>query len=184
MANTPVSGDDDARLMQRLARGEREALAELVRRHQARVLELACRTLGDRELGQDIAQEAFLRVWRSAAQYEPRAQFTTWLYRIVVNLCFDARKKRRPILGERRLAEAEAGDHPAAAAERQDRAAAVQRAVDRLPERQRVAVVLHRFGGLSLREVAEATGWSPSAVESLLVRAYAELRKSLKNLME
>ena len=184
MAAVLPTEDDDVRLMRRLADGDREALAELVRRHQARVLELAYRTLGDRDLAHDLAQETFLRVWRSAAQYEPRARFTTWLYRVVVNLCLDARKKRRPLLGDPRLAEAEAGDHPAAAVERQDRAVAVQRAIDRLPDRQRVAVVLHRFNGLSLREVAEATGWSASAVESLLVRAYSELRERLKNLAE
>ena len=173
---------DDARLMRRVAEGDRSALASLVRRHQRRVLELAYRTTGDRTLAEDVAQDAFLRIWRSADRYQPTAQFTTWLHRIVVNLCLDAFKKRKPITGDPPDAVDLRSDDPAAVLERDDRAMAVRRAVVSLPERQRVAVVLHRFSGLPIRSVAETTGWSESAVESLLVRAYAALRKSLISL--
>jgi RNA polymerase sigma-70 factor (ECF subfamily) len=170
---------DDASLMARLREGDRAALGELVRRHQQRALEIAVRTLGDPGLAEDVAQEAFLRVWRSAGDYTPKALFTTWLYRIVVNLCLDARKKRRALLGDApdradaRLAPAEAG------LEHADKVAIVRAALERLPERQRTAVVLHKHSGLTMREIAESTGWSESAVESLLVRAYASLRQWL-----
>jgi RNA polymerase sigma-70 factor (ECF subfamily) len=179
---TPVNSADDAQLMTRLAGGDKEALVELVQRHQQRVLALAYRLTGDRALAEDLAQEAFLRVWRSAARYRPQARFTTWLYRIVVNLCLDASKKRRPVSGELPNKADARIPPPPAAADFRVRATAVQQAVARLPGRQRVALVLHRFSGLSVQAVAEATGWSESAVESLLVRAYSTLRKSLRNL--
>ena len=173
---------DDAQLMALLAEGDRTALGELVKRHQHRVLEIAHRTTGDQVLAEDIGQEAFLRVWRSAARYHPTAQFTTWLYRIVVNLCLDAFKKRKPLAGDPPDAAGNESEQPSRFLEHGDCAEAVRAAVASLPERQRVAVVLHRFSGLPQRAIAEATGWTESAVESLLVRAYAALRKSLKNL--
>ncbi len=163
-----------------VAAGERSALAELVKRHQHRVLEIACRTTGDMTLAEDIGQEVFLRVWRSAERYRPTARFTTWLYRIVVNLCLDAFKKQRPFSGDPPDVAEPVAACPSTTVEQEDRAAAVRAAVAALPERQRLAVVLHRFSGLPQRTVVEATGWSESAVESLLTRGYANLRKALK----
>lgn len=173
---------DDAQLMARLAAGDRMALGALVQRHQRRVLELAYRTTGDHALAEDIGQEAFLRVWRSARRYKPTAQFTTWLYRIVVNLCLDAFKRRKPVSGDVPDGAANGAGESITAIEARERATAVQQVVAALPDRQRVAVVLHRFSGLTVRETAETTGWSESAVESLLVRAYATLRRSLMEL--
>ena len=178
------SPQKDALLMKRLAEGDKAALGELVERHQRWVVEVAYRSMGNWGWAEDIGQEAFLRVWRSVDRYEPRAQFTTWLYRIVVNLCLDALKKRKPVFGDPPEVPDETGVSPSASLEARDRAAAVQQAVSHLPERQRVAVVLHRFSGLPIRKIAEITGWTESAVESLLVRAYAELRRKLKKLME
>lgn len=164
--------------MQQLARGDRDALAALVRRHQRRILTLAYRLTRDWSAAEDIAQDAFLRLWKAAPRYRPEARVTTLLHRIVVNLCLDAAKKRRPILGEvpETPAPNQAADGPFDVA---SASAAVRAAVADLPERQRIAVVLHKFSGLSQREVAEVTGWTPSAVESLLVRAYAALRERL-----
>ncbi|MCO6437902.1 MAG: sigma-70 family RNA polymerase sigma factor [Phycisphaerae bacterium] len=176
-----LSPTPDAALMERVARSDRAALGEIVRRHQRRVFELAFRTTSDRALAEDIVQDSFLRVWRSAGRYQPTARFSTWLYRIVVNLCLDAFKKRRPgslpAVDDRK---GEGGD-PADGASAAHRAERVRAAVDRLPERQRVALVLHRFEGLSLGDVSSATGWSKSSVESLLVRAYARLREELSD---
>ncbi|UCG17268.1 MAG: sigma-70 family RNA polymerase sigma factor [Phycisphaerales bacterium] len=184
MPNDARRSGDDVELMARLADGDQSALAQLIQRHQHRVLDIAYRTIGDRVLAEDIAQEAFLRVWRSAGSYVPSAQFTTWLYRIVVNLCIDASRKPKAL-----TIDGPAVPHPEMAAvssglERSDRIAAVRRAVARLPRRQRVALVLHRFSGLSIRVISDATGWSESAVESLLVRAYASLRQALTEFTE
>jgi RNA polymerase sigma-70 factor (ECF subfamily) len=178
----------DAELMARLARGDMPALGELARRHQGRVLELAYRTLGSWDLAEDVAQEAFLRVHRAAKRYRPTAMFTTWLYRIVINLCLDEQRKRAKSgapLEPEVCEQIPASDHDTA--EKEEIAVLVRTAVQALPERQRVAVVLHRYSGLNHAQISEATGWTQSAVESLLVRAYANLREKLrkmKNLIE
>lgn len=175
----------DAELMRRLADGELAALGLLVERHQDRVRRLAWRLVGRTE-ADDIAQEAFLRLYSGVARYRPTAALSTWLHRIVVNLCLDWCRKHKPKLlpgGHPSLAGPAASDSPVGsdspyeAAERQ---AAVRRAVEELPDRQRVAIVLHRFEGLGHAEIAELTGWSESAVESLLVRAYGTLRGRLR----
>ena len=167
--------------MIRVSGGDTTALASLIQRHKQHVLALAYRTLGRWHTAEDIAQETFLRVWRAAPNYRPTALFTTWLHRIVVNLCLDEMRKRKPDPTDPPDLSDGGRGNPANALERDDRAAAVRRAVDRLPERQRVAVVLQRFSDMPVKEISQATGWSESAVESLLVRAYRALRESLQD---
>ena len=179
---------NDSQLMARLASGDMSALGELTRRHQRKVLELAFRTLGAWDLAEDVAQETFLRVYRAAKRYQPTAKFTTWLYRIVVNLCLDEKRKQakagaslEPAAHEQYSA---SNDNPV---EKEEMTKLVRAAVQALPERQRLALVLHRYDGLNHAEISEVTGWTQSAVESLLVRAYANLRGKLakiKNLLE
>lgn len=165
-------------LIAAVAGGSMPALAELVRRHQDKVLSLSYRILGRWDQAEDVAQEAFLRVYRAAGQYEPNAAFTTWLYRIVVNLCLDAKRRTRkapiplPVDASLQVEDCD----PLEAQEQVER---IRQAVADLPERQRAVLVLHRYQDLSHRQIAEATGWSESAVESLLVRAYANLRKAV-----
>jgi RNA polymerase sigma-70 factor (ECF subfamily) len=170
----------DVELMARLGRGDLAALGILAERYQQRILSLSYRLLGDWHKAEDVSQETFLRLRQAAAQYEPQAKFTTWLYRIVHNLSLDQQRKTAndPVSLEVLPAEAEqtAPDSPV---ERRELAEAVQKAVGELPDRQRRALILHRYEGLSHEEIAEVTGWSPSAVESLLVRAYESLRKKL-----
>lgn len=181
MTNEPPHDEprDDVSLMADLAAGRIGALDELVRRHQEKVLALAFRTLGDPEAAQDVAQEAFIKVLRSARRYQPTAKFTTWLYRIAVNCCLDLMRRRRPSVNIDDVAAPVAQESAPGDAIQAETALAVRRAVEALPERQRLVIVLHRFGGLSHREVAQATGWSNSAVESLLTRAYVTLRQRL-----
>lgn len=170
----------DAELMRRLGVGDMSALAELVRRHQQRVRALAYRLTGRWDVADDVAQDTFVKLHRVAGRYRPTAALSTWLYRMVVNLCLDLRRRRRAVsLGN--AAELLPGE-PAAdeCLVRRERIDAIQRAVAELPERQRAALVLHRFEGLSHMQIAEVTGWSPAAVESLLVRAYAQLRERLR----
>ena len=177
MANSKI---DDSTLMSHVGAGDMSALGELVSRHQDRVLEIAFRTLGRWDLAEDVAQETFLRVHRAARKYKPKAKFTTWLYRIVVNLCLDEKRKRARSGMSLEDAPIDAGTVPNGnIIEKKETTELVKAAVDGLPERQRIALVLHRYEGLSHGQIAEATGWSSSAVESLLVRAYANLRKKL-----
>jgi RNA polymerase sigma-70 factor (ECF subfamily) len=179
---------NDAELMARLAVGDMSALGELARKHQAKILELAFRTLGAWDIAEDVAQETFLRVYRAAKSYKPTARFTTWLYRIVINLCLDEQRKRtragRPLEPEIYEQLTASNSNPV---EKQEIAASVRAAIYALPERQRLAVVLHRYNGLNHAQISETTGWTQSAVESLLVRAYANLRDKLakmKNILE
>ena len=153
-----------------------------MRRHQARALALAIRFLGRRDLAEDICQDAFLRVFQSARNYRPTAQFTTWLYRILANLCWDSR--RRSARSPTPLSVA-TDDRPAPldeSAQREARAERVRAAVTALPDRQRLALILHRYENLDHAQIAAVTGWTRSAVESCIVRAYGKLRDSLADL--
>lgn len=175
----------DAELMTAVAGGRMAAMGELVHRHQASVMAVAYRFVDRWDLAEDVAQDVFVRIHRAAADYRPEAKFTTWLYRIVVNLCLDVKRRetRRPVSMAEMPADPPA-DAPPDPIEARETAGRVRQAVGDLPDRQRTAVVLHRYDGLSHREIAEVTGWSESAVESLLVRGYAGLRDALADMNE
>lgn len=176
--------DDDAALIARVAGGDREAMAMIVMRHQAMLLRTAARLLHDGSRAEDVVQEAFIRAYQHARGFDPSARVSTWLYRIVCNLCVDEirRLARRPRADAAPSCPRNSEDGIQQMLER-ERAERVAAAVARLPERQRIAVVLHRYEGLSMREVAACLDWSESAVESCLVRAYARLRGELADLM-
>jgi RNA polymerase sigma-70 factor, ECF subfamily len=174
----------DHELVPLVGAGDREALAVLVRRHQTLVVNLAYRFLGRWDLAEDAAQDAFVRVWKAAATLRPEAKFTTWLYRLVANQCWD---RRRQAARELRRRAAAAGpmntpDNPAAALQQREHIERIRRAVAALPDRPRLAVILHRYEGLAHQEIMDVTGWSRAAVESCLVRAYEGLRHSLSDL--
>ncbi len=174
----PLTDND---LIAALTAGDTEALGELARRHQQRVLSLAERMLGRHDQAEDVCQEAFLRVYQAAATFVPKARFSTWLYRITVNLCCDALRRR----GHEACAfpaEPPAGDwaNPCQAAQLDELGRRVRKAVLSLPQRQKVAVVLHRYQQLTHAEIAEVMQCSGPAVESLLVRAYEQLRRDLR----
>lgn len=168
----------DADLMRRISAGDMESFATLIRRHQQRVHRLAYHITGAIDVADDITQESFLRVLRSAHNYRPSAAFTTFLHRIVVNLCLD--RGKRPKLMAFREDPPGATVAPDDALSRDERITAIREAIAALPERQRIALLLHRFEGLNHEAISHATGWSESAVEALLVRAYARLRERLK----
>lgn len=184
-SRAPLDASDHD-LIRLVAQGQREALAVLVRRHQQRVLSLAYRLLGRWDAAEDVCQDAFLRVWGSAAKFKPDAAFSTWLYRIVANLCWDQRRRwvRQPggwPEDEDRLHLATEGESPAEQAERR---ALIRKAIAQLPHRQRLAIILHRYDGLSHRQIADVTGWSLGAIESCLVRAYDRLRRLLADMKD
>lgn len=172
--------DSDDALMRRVAGGDAAAFEDLAARHMRRAVALAQRLTGNPSDADEIAQDAFLRVWQHAGRWEPgRARFATWLYRIVVNLAID-RKRRpgfQPLDTVAELADGEP-DAVERIAERQT-AALVDRALLALPERQRAAVVLFHQEGLSLRQAAEVLGIGEDAIESLLARGRRALRAAL-----
>ncbi len=170
----------DEELLRLTAAGDRESFAQLVELHQKRVVQLAARLLSSADQAEDVAQDAFIRVYRAAGKFKPQARFSTWLYRIVVNLCHDQRRRWKLRLSS--FEEEPAAPAESSRAEREEISARVHAAMEELAPRQRAVLVLHRFEGQSYREIAASTGLSESAVESLLVRAYAKLRYALRDL--
>jgi RNA polymerase sigma-70 factor (ECF subfamily) len=181
-------------LMTSIAEGDEDAFEILVNRHQTSVLNLAYRFVGDRTQAKDLAQEVFLRVWQAAKTYKPDAKFTTWLYRITANLCFNELKSARRRRwfqfrrsnedNERSIEETFSDGSPTAEdlLLEKERSRQISDALQSLPDSQRMALVLKRYDDLSYAEIAQIMGCSVSAVESLLVRAKRSLQEKLKNL--
>lgn len=169
--------------MSAAAEGDMDAFEALVRRHQQGALNVALRMLGDEHRAQDAAQEAFLRVLQSAPRYRPIATFRTYLYRILTRLCIDQYRRRRPH-SSAELDTAEGGtDAPPDELVRRERVEHVRQAVERLPDRQRIALVLQHYEGMSYQEIAEVMKCTTSSVEALLVRARRKLKAWLADVM-
>jgi len=181
--------------MLRVRDGDRDAFEALVGRHQRSAVSTAYRFLGDADLAQDIAQEAFLRLFRARERYEPTAGFSTFFYRILSNLCYSALRRRRPGASlERTRSDLEGSlrdavvdenaPRPEGRLEQQEMKAAVRQALDTLPENQRMALVLFRFQSLPYRDIAATMHTTEKAVKSLLARARAALRDKLARYVE
>lgn len=174
------SVDDDAQLLRAVADGDRTAFNRLSQRHLDRAFGVALRMTGNRADAEDVVQEVFLRLWQRPDAWRPgQAQFSTWLYRVVVNRCLDL--KRRP-RGTALDAIAEPQDPKPNAESNLVHAArdrALHEAMARLPERQRAALTLTYTAGLKNAEAASALEISVKALEALLVRAKRELRDAL-----
>jgi RNA polymerase sigma factor (sigma-70 family) len=165
---------DDA-LLVLYANGDRAAARALTQRLTPRALGYAARLLGDRAEAEDVTQEAMIRLWRIAPDWrQGEAQVSTWLYRVVTNLCTDRLRRRQskgtaPLDDAPEVADSAAG--PVAGMIEADRMAALQAALAALPERQRQAVVLRHIEGLTNPEIAAVMDIGVEAVESLTARA-------------
>ncbi|MTJ82794.1 MAG: RNA polymerase sigma factor [Telmatospirillum sp.] len=172
---------DDVLIVQ-VAAGNAAAFEALARRHMRRVVAVAQGVVGNPSDADEIAQEAFMRVWEFADRWTPgRARFTTWLHRIVLNLAIDRCRKPQWIALDAAGEIADDRDPPAhdrlARRERRD---AVELAMETIPPRQRAAVTLFYFEGLSGKAAAEALGISTAAFEQLLLRARRSIREELQ----
>lgn len=170
----------DEALLALYGRGDRTAARLLAQRFTPVALRVARRMLADPAEAEDVAQEAMLRLWRMAPGWQPgAAKVTTWLYRVVANLCTDRLRRRRTVPLD---AAPEPEDGDPGAAERMmeaDRAAALEKALAALPERQRQAVILRHLEGLSNPEIAEVMDVGVEAVESLVARGKRGLAAAL-----
>lgn len=179
-----MSDPDDADLMLRLKRGDDSAFDDIVRRHQKNILNLVYRYLGDATHAEDVAQEVFLKVYRARTNYEPKAKFTTWLYRVTVNHCLNEIRSRKSHPARMDLIddmiEESAGQEADERLRRQETQQAVKAAIDSLPEHQRMAVILARYEELSYEEIAETMGITLEAVKSVLHRAKETLKEKLR----
>jgi RNA polymerase sigma-70 factor (ECF subfamily) len=175
-----VAGDSG--LAARLAQGDPRALRQVVEAFQGPLLDLGLRLLRDRGEAEDLVQEVFLQALRKAGTYQGKGTLRGWLFRIATHLALNRLRRPPPSPAGAAPASVEAPGGPDDAPERTERARAVRDAVASLPERQRVAVVLQRFEGLSYREIAAALDCTVGAVESLLHRAHETLRRRLKKI--
>jgi RNA polymerase sigma-70 factor (ECF subfamily) len=179
---------DDVRLMHLIGRGDTIALEELIEKHQTLVAGTVARMLGSNSDVEDIAQQVFIRVWKSAQRYVPRAKFTTWLLKITRNLVFNElrRAKRHaniPLQAEPGTEDPplkdEANLAPDVSLLESELQSTIEGAILQLPETQRLALVLRRYEELSYEQIAEVLDLSVPAVKSVLFRARTELRSRL-----
>jgi RNA polymerase sigma-70 factor (ECF subfamily) len=176
----PYRDAGDNQLVSWSAAGDRRAFDEIVTRHGPFALRVASRIIADWLAVEDVVQEAMVRAWVQAGRFDSaRAHFRTWLYRIVVNLCLDQRRRAQPEPMPEEFDAADSAEGPDEVLEASERNAALAAALRELPARQRAAMTLVYDEGLSGAEAARVLGLTAKAVERLLARARAVLRERM-----
>lgn len=183
----------DAAIMLRVAAGDESGFNYLVEKYHRAMVHFLFRMVRSQTVAEELAQEVFLRVYRSRESYRAEAKFTTWLYRIATNLAVnharDTKHERAAQNVYLDVPDEETGTTPEVADDeptveqrmlRDERMAAIRKHVMALPERQRMAVLMHKYQGLDYRQIGEVLKLSESATKSLLFRAYQTLREKLK----
>ena len=183
-----VAAGSDAELMLRVKDGDEASFAHLLSKHRNPVVNYMYRMVQNAAVAEELAQEVFLRVYRARQSYVPTAKFTTWLYRIATHVALNSLRDGRHAKNTEPLEDGASElprqlrdpsptieDHLVAAA----RSAEIRKAVQGLPEKQRAAVILHKYQDLDYAQIAQSLGCSESAVKSLLFRAYETLRVRL-----
>jgi RNA polymerase sigma-70 factor (ECF subfamily) len=188
----------DVQLMLDVKAGDEASFELLLHRYRTPLVNFLFRMVRNREQAEDLAQEVFLRVYRAREDYVPSAKFTTWLFRIATNLALnsvrDTRYHKLEVSIDAPITDAEDGDertldipekHPNIEQHLVEdaRRKMIRHAIDKLPEKQRAAVLLHKYQGLDYAEIAKILGCSESALKSLLFRAYESLRVELAPLV-
>lgn len=184
----------DAELMLRVKAGDAASFAMLLERYRRPVINFLNRMLQDQAMAEELAQEVFLRVYKARRRYVPDARFTTWLFRIATNLALNAvRDSRAKCSSAVPIEELDSGvagrlRDPQRTAEQemiaQECVRQIREAVWALPEKQRLAVILHKYHEMDYVQIARILGCSTSALRSLLFRAYEALRVRLRPLVE
>jgi RNA polymerase sigma-70 factor (ECF subfamily) len=177
--------DPDEALLVRIADGDPAAVRALVGRKLPRILGLAQRMLSDPAEAEDVAQEVFLRVWRQAPKWRPgAARFDTWVHRVALNLCYDRLRRRREVVTDDPPEQTDEGPAPDRGLIARDAGERVAQALQRLPDRQREAIVLCHYQEMGNIEAAGVMGVTVEALESLLSRGRRSLRTALADLVE
>ncbi len=187
-----ASFERDAELMLRVREGDDTSFALLLERHRGPVVHFLYRMVLNQAISEELAQEVFLRVYRSRTTYEPTAKFTTWLFRIATHLALNWIRDGRKEKGHESLNEALLDGMERQVADRQPtveqgllyeaKLQEVRQAIEALPAKQRAAVLMHKYEELEYSQIAKALRCSESAVKSLLFRAYETLRARLAHM--
>jgi RNA polymerase sigma-70 factor, ECF subfamily len=183
---------DDTELMIRVKEGHEPSFALLLQKHRSPVVHFLYRMVQNAAVAEELAQEVFLRVYRSRSTYEPTAKFTTWLFRIATHLALNSLRDGKHERSQETL-DGTSEDAPArqvsdtrptaeATMVKQTRVDEIRRAVAGLPEKQRAAVLMHKYQEMEYTQIAKALNCSESAVKSLLFRAYETLRVRLAHM--
>jgi RNA polymerase sigma-70 factor (ECF subfamily) len=187
----------DVQLMLDVKAGDEQSFELLLRKYRTPLVNFLYRMVRDTAAAEDLAQEVFLRVYRAREEYAPSAKFTTWMFRIATNLALnslrDNRHRRADISIDQTVEMGDEEQQPMDVADRaptieqelvaRSRAKVIVRAIYALPEKQRAAVLLHKYQELDYDEIAKILGCSESALKSLLFRAYETLREQLASLV-
>ena len=192
MGGATAALDYDAELMLRVKDGDGASFGVLLEKHRSPVVHFLYRMVQNHAVAEELAQDVFLRVYRSRSTYEPTAKFTTWLFRIATHLALNALRDGKNERSQERLDEV-VGDMPArqvpdsrpsveASMVYQARLGEVRRAVSGLPAKQRAAVLMHKYEEMEYTQIAKVLNCSESAVKSLLFRAYETLRARLAHM--
>ncbi len=181
----------DAELMLRVREGDEPSFAILLEKHRNSVIHFLYRMIQNQAIAEELAQEVFLRVYRSRESYEPTAKFTTWLFRITTHLALNHVRDRRKDKLHDSLDEKMEDSAPRQLADRvanieermlrDARLGEIRQAIEQLPEKQRGAVLMHKYQEMEYSQIAGILGCSESAVKSLLFRAYEALRLRLRH---
>jgi len=182
----------DAELMLRVREGDDTCFALLLERHRGPVVHFLYRMVPNQAVSEELAQEVFLRVYRSRATYEPTAKFTTWLFRIATHVALNSIRDRKKEKGHESLDEELLDGMERQVADRQQtveqemvhevKRREVRQAIEALPAKQRAAVLMHKYEGLDYSQIAAVLRCSESAIKSLLFRAYESLRGRLAHM--
>jgi RNA polymerase sigma-70 factor, ECF subfamily len=189
-----VEPGSDAEVMLRVKAGDDSAYAFLIQKYRRPLVGFMYRMCHNPATAEELAQEVFLRVYRSRSSYEPSAKFSTWLYRIATNLAVNHARDTKAERSGTSLDEPDPHTgltidvaDPETTAEqkllRRERLAAIRREVEALPERQRLAVIMHKYQNMDYRQIADVLKLSESATKSLLFRAYETLRVKLEKFL-
>ncbi len=192
MGGLAAALDFDAELMIRVKEGDGASFALLLNKHRTSVVHFLYRMVQNQAVAEELAQEVFLRVYRSRATYEPTAKFTTWLFRIATHLALNSLRDGKHERSQESLDDdsSRAPTHhvldtrPSVEAQmvKEARLEEIRRAIAGLPEKQRAAVLMHKYQEMEYSQIANALGCSESAVKSLLFRAYETLRALLAHM--
>jgi RNA polymerase sigma-70 factor (ECF subfamily) len=180
--------EPEAKIMSDIAQGDLSAFREIVERYQKPLLNYIYRYIGDRAAAEDIAQEVFLRVFKSAKEYQPLSSFKTWLFKIATNLCLNELRDNRIFRNSIDIFELNHSgfvalplvcSSPEKETEARELSAVLMKAIRNLPEKQRLALLLHKYEGFSYLEISRMMDYSVPSVESLIHRARQGLKKQL-----